>query len=82
MNLDEGARNEPLHWALISLAVAASKLVDDLHDYQHWLGAGDSELFSLQDIERDYEQVTLEYERFRSLMRRSDRPRLPPAEEP
>jgi len=73
MSLD---RDDPLHFALISLAVAASKLVDDLHDYRHWLTAGDSDLFSLQDVERDYEQVTLAWERFRAAMGRGRQQRL------
>jgi hypothetical protein len=74
-------RDDPLHVALVMLAMAASKLVDDLHDYQHWLGAGDSELFSLRDVDRDYEDVTLAYERFRAAMAGAGRQRVPPGDE-
>jgi len=75
-------RDDPLHFALVSLAVAASKLVDDLHDYRHWLTAGDSDLFSLQDVERDYEQVTIAWERFRAAMGRGKQRRLPGRDTP
>jgi hypothetical protein len=74
-------RDDPLDFALVSLAVAASKLVDDLHDYRHWLTEGDSELFSLQDVERDYQQVELAWERFRSAMGHDRQRRLPSDEQ-
>jgi hypothetical protein len=73
-------RDDPLHFALVALAVAASKLVDDLHDYRHWLTAGDSDLFSIGDVERDYQQVELAWERFRAAMGGGGQQRLEDAD--
>lgn len=63
MNLN---REDPTHIALIELAFAAAQLVEDLHDYQHFLGGRSDWPFSLNDIEKHYEQVTIAWEHFRS----------------
>lgn len=75
-------RDDPLHIALIALAMAAAKLVDDLHDYQHWLVGGDSELFSLRDVERDYQQVELAWAQFKEAMSGAGPRRMPPPDKP
>ena len=69
MNLN---RENPTHIALIELAFAAAQLVEDLHDYQHFLGGHDDWPFSLRDIEKHYEQVTLAWERFRTATSEKD----------
>ena len=63
MNLSS---DDPTHIALIELAFAAAQLVEDLHDYQHFLGGRSDWPFSLSDIERHYDQVTVAWERFRA----------------
>ncbi len=62
MNLN---REDPAHIALIELAFAAAQLVEDLHDYQHFMGGRDDWPFSLGQIEEHYDQVTAAWERFR-----------------
>jgi len=69
MNLN---REDPTHIALIELAFAAAQLVEDLHDYQHFLGGQDDWPFSLRDIEKHYEQITSAWERFRATMSEKD----------
>jgi hypothetical protein len=58
-------RGDPFHVALLNLALAAAKLVDDLHEYEHWLTGGDSELFRIRDVEQDYDQITRAWQAFR-----------------
>ena len=65
MNLN---REDPVHVALIELAFAAAKLVEDLHDYQHFLGGRDDWPFSLRDIEQHYTQVMNAWEQFHAAM--------------
>jgi hypothetical protein len=63
MNLD---REDPTHIALIELAFAAAQLVEDLHDYQHFLGGRSDWPFSINAIEQHYQQVTSAWENFRA----------------
>jgi len=79
MNLN---REDPAHIALIELAFAAAQLVEDLHDYQHFVGGGDDWPFSLKDIERHYEQVTVAWERFRATTTAADPAKLPGVDDP
>jgi hypothetical protein len=65
-------RGDPFHMALLNLALSAAKLVDDLHEYEHWLTGGDSDMFSLRDVERDYDQITRAWDAFRTMMERSE----------
>jgi hypothetical protein len=65
-------RGDPFHLALLNLALSAAKLVDDLHDYEHWLSGGDSDLFSLRDVERDYLQITQAWDAFREATKRPE----------
>jgi hypothetical protein len=64
MNLN---RDDPTHVALLELAFAAAQLVEDLHDYQHFLGGSSDWPFTLSDVERHYQQVTSAWERFRAV---------------
>jgi hypothetical protein len=57
---------DPAHIALIELAFAAAQLVEDLHDYQHFLGGRDDWPFSLDDVAKHYELITVAWERFRA----------------
>ncbi len=62
-------RSDPIHVALIELAFAASQLVDDLHDYQHYLGGPDDGLFSFGTLEQHYAAIGVAWEHFRRVMR-------------
>jgi hypothetical protein len=71
-------RTDPVHVALIELAFAASQLVDDLHDYQHYLGGADDGLFSFGIIEQHYAEIGLAWERFQRVMHGGQEMELPP----
>ncbi len=74
-------RNDPAHVAMIELAFAASQLVDDLHDYQHYIGGGADGHFSLAILERHYGEITVAWERFCAVMRGEGAVELPPPEQ-
>jgi hypothetical protein len=62
-------RDDPVHRSLIGLAFAAAQLVEDLHDYQHYLGGNEDWPFDLSLVERHYGEVTLAWERFQAAMK-------------
>ena len=66
MNLD---RDDPVHFALVQLAFAAAQLVEDLHDYQHYLGGNADWPFELSVVEKHYDEITLAWESFQKAMR-------------
>ncbi len=76
MNLN---REDPAHIALIELAFAAAQLVEDLHDYQHYLGGSDDWPFSLRQIEQHYSEISAAWERFRATVTGDQQTALPPA---
>jgi hypothetical protein len=78
MNLNP---NDPVHLALIQLAFAAAQLVEDLHDYQHYLGGREDWPFDLSVIEKHYDQITIAWEQFQASMRMTEAEKLPPAPE-
>jgi hypothetical protein len=71
-------RSDPVHVALIELAFAASQLVDDLHDYQHYIGGQDDGIFSLQVLEDHYTAIGVAWARFQEAMRGGASAELPP----
>ncbi len=74
-------RSDPVHVALIELAFAASQLVDDLHDYQHYLGGQDDGLFSFGVLAEHYEQIGRAWDRFQKVMQGETPAELPPGGE-
>lgn len=74
-------RYDPVHVALIELAFAASQLVDDLHDYQHFMGGREGGPFSIDVIEQHYVAIAVAWDRFHDLTTKERALNLPPADQ-